>query len=78
MFAKNAAILPTITGKGSIYDFDTGHVVSVDTFIKAGTLPKDYNFCNSKPHYIIGMSVPPVMMAHIAVKIYEQWLKYIN
>lgn len=39
-----------------------------------GTYAEDYNFCKLKPKYLIGMSVPPVMTAQIATKIYEQWL----
>ena len=44
----------------------------------AGTYPIDYQFMINKPKYLIGMSVPPVMTAQIAVKIYEQWLSKIN
>jgi DNA (cytosine-5)-methyltransferase 1 len=43
-----------------------------------GTFPQDYNFLTNKPQYLIGMSVPPVMVAQIASKIYEQWLSKIN
>lgn len=39
------------------------------------TMIIDYDFKKSKPHYIIGMSVPPIMTAQIASRIYEQWLK---
>lgn len=39
-----------------------------------GTYPIDYDFKGIKPKYLIGMSVPPVMMAQIASAIYEQWL----
>lgn len=39
-----------------------------------GTFPTDYNYLNIDPKYLIGMSVPPVMMAQIATQIYEQWL----
>lgn len=39
-----------------------------------GTFPQDYNFLNMKYNYIVGMSVPPVMMANIASEIYNQWL----
>lgn len=42
----------------------------------AGTFPIDYNFKTVKPKYIIGMSVPPVMIAQIASKIKEQWFDY--
>ncbi|MFS2550904.1 DNA (cytosine-5-)-methyltransferase, partial [Phocaeicola dorei] len=36
--------------------------------------PQDYNFCGLSPHYICGMSVPPVMMAHVASRIWKYWL----
>ena len=44
----------------------------------AGSFPLDYNFLNNKPKYIIGMSVPPVMVAQIANQIYKQWLSKIE
>ena len=39
------------------------------------TFPLDFNFYNQTPRYIMGMSVPPVMIAQIANQIYLQWLK---
>lgn len=39
-----------------------------------GSFPKDYNFLNLKPEYLIGMSVPPIMTAQIATEVYNQWL----
>jgi DNA (cytosine-5)-methyltransferase 1 len=47
--------------------------LSVFEIIKIGTFPQDYIF-NTDPYYLIGMSVPPVMTAQVATKIYEQWL----
>lgn len=46
----------------------TAEVCNISTF------PQDYNFCGLSPHYICGMSVPPIMMAQIATQVYEQWL----
>jgi DNA (cytosine-5)-methyltransferase 1 len=47
-------------------------------FLFGSTFPLDYNFINSKNEnftgYLVGMSVPPVMMANIATEIYKQWL----
>ena len=43
-------------------------------YSRAGTFPSDYDFCGNKPKYIIGMSVPPVMIAKIATRVYDQWL----
>lgn len=42
-----------------------------------GSFPLDYRFSNLPWHYLIGMSVPPVMTAQIAHQIYEQWLKHL-
>lgn len=42
------------------------------------TFPQDYDFMGTKPYYICGMSVPPVMMAQIASRIYDQWLVKIH
>lgn len=39
-----------------------------------GSYPQDYNFIKLKPHYLIGMSVPPIMTAQIATEVYNQWL----
>ena len=46
--------------------------------LDCGTYPKDYNFLNIKPEYLIGMSVPPVMTAQVASNVYEQWLSKLN
>jgi len=42
--------------------------------VLAGTFPTDYNFQENKPKYLVGMSVPPVMTAQIASRIWDQWL----
>lgn len=44
----------------------------------AGSYPLDYDFKGNKTDYLIGMSVPPVMTAQIASRIYEQWLSNLN
>lgn len=40
-----------------------------------GSFPVDYNYGKTRPTYLIGMSVPPVMMSQVAHKIAEQWVK---
>ena len=47
---------------------------SDNEILKISTFPKDYDFLNQDVCYICGMSVPPVMMAHVATTIYEQWI----
>ena len=44
---------------------------------KCSTFPSDYNYLANKVQYICGMSVPPVMTAQIATRIYQQWLSRI-
>jgi DNA (cytosine-5)-methyltransferase 1 len=78
VFAKDYLVMPTITGKGGITDFHNGHYVSDDSFKKAGTYPIDYNFKDSRVGYLVGMSVPPVMTAQIATRVFEQWIKPIQ
>lgn len=41
---------------------------------KIGSFPLDYNFLSNKPYYLVGMSVPPLMTAKIALEVYNQWL----
>ena len=54
--------------------FDAPKYTGKDEACKIGSYPLDYNFGGKKPHYMIGMSVPPVMTAQIATKIYDQWI----
>ena len=41
---------------------------------RGGSFPEDYDFCGNPEKTIIGMSVPPLMIAKIATRIWEQWL----
>jgi len=68
----------TITAVERCVLFEHPRYRNFDELCCCGTYPKDYEFNCNKPHYLIGMSVPPVMMAQIATRVYEQWLKPIN
>jgi len=39
-----------------------------------GSFPLDYKFGKVRPTYLIGMSVPPVMMAQVAHQVAMQWI----
>lgn len=39
-----------------------------------GTFPTDYDYGKTRPTYLIGMSVPPVMMAQVAYEVHRQWV----
>lgn len=40
-----------------------------------GSWPKDYDYQGIKPNYLIGMSVPPIMMANVAHQVYKQLIE---
>jgi len=70
--------LPTLrAGSNSYYHYEEERRLYDIEIILGGSYPTDYNFCNNKPIYLIGMSVPPIMIARIADEIYSQWLSKI-
>jgi DNA (cytosine-5)-methyltransferase 1 len=56
------------------YWLDEETLIDDDSKKLIGSYPLDYNFLTENPQYLIGMSVPPVMMANIADEIHSQWL----
>ena len=52
--------------------------LSKSDLCKIGSYPQDYNFGKLKEGYLIGMSVPPLMVAKISTEIHNQWLSKIN
>lgn len=56
------------------YWVNENQLINNNTKKLIGSYPLDYNFLDSEPQYLIGMSVPPVMTAQIAHRIYNQWL----
>lgn len=52
--------------------------LSREDICKVSSFPIDYDFGRQKPHYVCGMSVPPIMIAQIATQVYEQWLTRIT
>jgi len=65
----------TLTAKKDVIVlFDEPRYLNDDERVKIGTFPKDYNFLDQPPHYLIGMSVPPLMTYKIAMEIKKQWL----
>lgn len=70
-------ILPTISAHhdGGCYHYMIHRKLSKLENCRGGSYPLDYNFLSLKHKYLIGMSVPPVMTAQIATRVYNQWLK---
>lgn len=63
---------------GTAYHYEHNRRLTKKEFCKAGSYPSDYNFKGQFHGYLIGMSVPPLMVAQIADRLYEQWLEPIN
>jgi DNA (cytosine-5)-methyltransferase 1 len=71
-------VCPTVlagTGNAGIYHYEHPRKLNTLEYCRASTYPTDYDFELNKPKYLMGMSVPPTMVAQIADEIFEQWLK---
>ena len=68
----------TVMSGGGYSIESSPHEINKNEFCKLGSYPLDYNFLGNKPQYLIGMSVPPIVMANISEQIYIQWLKHIK
>jgi len=71
-------VCPTLTSEsnGKLH-FKEPCFLSNREITYASTFPEDYDFMGHKAHYLCGMSVPPVMMAQIATRVWDQWLSKI-
>lgn len=67
-------VCPTITAGEVNWRHHDGRLCTDREYILASTFPIDYDFGAEAVKYVVGMSVPPVMMAQVASAIYEQWL----
>ena len=72
--AKMTDACHTLTS-GHIYHPTQKRTLVDSEYIKAGSFPNDFNFLKTDAKYIIGMSVPPIMIAQISKQILKQWLK---
>jgi DNA (cytosine-5)-methyltransferase 1 len=67
--------LKTITAAESgEFRNDGAYFIHDNDIILGGSFPTDYNFLKFNVKYLVGMSVPPVMTARIAQRVYDQWL----
>ena len=60
------------------YWLDENTLIDDESKKLIGSYPIDYDFKNENPQYLIGMSVPPLMTAQIADRIYEYWLSKLS
>ncbi len=70
---RNDRVASTAVSSGSHFRMCDGLLLSDRDYINIQTFPQDYDFMGESVQYVCGMSVPPVMMAHIAGEIERQW-----
>jgi DNA (cytosine-5)-methyltransferase 1 len=75
MIVNDNDISGTITANGKNFRAIDDTWFSDADYSLTGSFPLDYNHLANKPQYLIGMSVPPVMVAQIVTRIYDQWPK---
>ena len=73
-YDKEDMVCHTLTAKDACLCYNQPRMHSVGEVCCISSFPQDYNFGGQSPHYVCGMSVPPVMMAQVASRVYEQWL----
>jgi len=66
--------IKTLTSSSRHIFYNSDRFMSDMECIRVQSFPDDYNFLNSDPGYVCGMSVPPYMMNRISDQIYKQWL----
>lgn len=67
-------IVCTFPAKGNVMDGERKGRFSKITACHAQTFPEDFNFLNFSFFYVLGMSVPPLMMKRIVNRLIEQGL----
>ena len=65
----------TITASDNVYHPKYKRKLNKKELCLVGSYPLDYDFGDETPCYLIGMSVPPLMMAKISYQVYNQILK---
>lgn len=81
-FSRKIVYLDKVCGTLVANDTDLIHYekpyyLSKNEACKMSSFPLDYDFDKRLPHYVMGMSVPPVMVAQVADQVYNQWLQHI-
>lgn len=63
----------TATNGAKLTHHSSPNEISTEAIGLCGSFPTDYNYMDLDPKYLIGMSVPPLMIGKIAEQIYKQW-----
>lgn len=73
MRLNDTRVCPTLTAhcQGDLYHWSERRFLTKEEVCILGSFPMDYNFLDNEPGYIVGMSVPPVMMANISYQVFK-------
>jgi len=74
IFKKNEIPVTIVASTTESPLYDIPRSLNKKELLKICSFPFDYDFCSATPLYVMGMSVPPVMMANISEQIRVQWL----
>ena len=74
MLINNEDVAPTFTRQDRTILYEEYRSINKNEACMIQSYPQDYNFITKQWGYLIGMSVPPVMIAQIAKQVYNQWL----
>lgn len=66
-------VAPTLTSSGTTVYYDEARNLNDNEYRQISSFPKDYDFNGMDARYVLGMSVPPLMIAQIANAIKNQW-----
>jgi len=75
LYIHDDMVMPTIRAKPDVIDIKELAYVSSETIRNSQTFPRDYFFGANNPTnigYICGMSVPPIMMKRVVIRLIEQ------
>lgn len=75
---KRDRVCPTLCADDLNFTFDYPRRLNGTELSLCSSFPLDYECSRKELTFVTGMCVPPVMIAHIADAIYQQWLKPIR
>ena len=71
-FVYDNEVMATITAKCEFFRFPERTGIPNEEIISCQTFPQDYDFGKQSVVYVCGMSVPPVMIKRIVLRLIEQ------
>lgn len=77
-FVRDNRVTNTVTSAARLLSYTYPRTLTLEELRLASSFPQDYKCEDNKLVWLMGMSVPPLMMANLANQIRIQWLDKIN